>query len=88
MYLQSFNIICDINKESNHIPGEVGALACLFVYIYVCIYVCMYVYMYVVCMYVCMYVWIYACMSLYKRKTRLYCKMTGDRIKLPAVKYI
>ena len=53
MYLQSFNIICDINKESNHIPGEVGALACMFVCMYLCVYVCS--------VYVCMYEYTHVC---------------------------
>ena len=42
MYLHSFNFICGINKESNHILGEEGALAC----VYVCMYVRMYVFIF------------------------------------------
>ena len=78
MYLHSSNFICRINKESNHIPGEEGALACVYVGMYVCVYVCS----------VCMYVYTHVCMSLYKLLYRLHCTMIGDRIKLPAVKYI
>jgi hypothetical protein len=82
MYLQNFNFFCGINNESNHIPGEEGALACGHEYMYVR----MYVYMSVLCMYVCMHILKYVCHSI--SANRLYCKMNGDRIKLPTVKYI
>jgi len=55
-YLQSFNFICGINKESNYIPGEERALACLYICRYVRVCVCVYMYV------VCMYVYVYACM--------------------------
>jgi len=77
--------MCGINKEINRIPGEKRSIACVYVCMY---YVCTCVYVCVRSVYVCIYACIYVCMSLYKRINRLYYKMIGDRIKLPAVKYI